>query len=537
MAGGKETPRQKMIGMMYLVLTALLALQVQSAVILKFKFIDDSLLNVNDKTSMSADGTIKGIQAAVIKNQNQSKDKAVLAESEEIRQKTKETIAYLREVRDKLVVAGGNPKGATEYKDINAEDIVATTMIGSGDKKNGLGYPLKTKLNEFSSYIQKFVPGTTVSALALDGKEDVRVTGAKDEHTKEQRSKDFAQLNFESTPLAAALATLSQKETEVLKLEADALSAQAQKVGAKTIVFDKIGAFASAESNTVAAGTKYKAELFLTASASSISPKMTLNGSPLAVGPDGHGKVEFTARPGSFDASGNAKANWTGTIRFNQNGRDTTFKVLVPYTITKPVMQIQSASVQALYFKCGNKLTVNVPALGAQYKPGFSASGASVITGSKLGDVTLVPNSKEVTLSVSSGGNAIGSQTFQVRPIPKPTIEAYAGSRQVNEKQGTPGTALRTLNLRAIPDAGFATFLPDDAKFRVSRYEVTLVRGRRPAIPTKPVNGPTADLSDVVNAYREGDRLYIEVKEVQRQNFQGNVEPVNVSKQFNIPLL
>ena len=68
MAGGKETPRQKMIGMMYLVLTALLALQVNSAILLKFKFIDDSLLGVNDKTSVAADGTVKAIQASVVKN-------------------------------------------------------------------------------------------------------------------------------------------------------------------------------------------------------------------------------------------------------------------------------------------------------------------------------------------------------------------------------------------------------------------------------------------------------------------------------------
>jgi hypothetical protein len=93
------------------------------------------------------------------------------------------------------------------------------------------------------------------------------------------------------------------------------------------------------------------------------------------------------------------------------------------------------------------------------------------------------------------------------------------------------------MTLRAIPDAGFATFLPDDAKFRVSSYEVTLVRGRRPALQPRTINGPTADLSDIVNAYREGDRIYIEVKGVQRQNFQGNVESVNVSKQFNVPLL
>ena len=200
-------------------------------------------------------------------------------------------------------------------------------------------------------------------------------------------------------------------------------------------------------------------------------------------------------------------------------------------------MQIQSASVQALYFKCGNKLNVSVPALGAQYKPSFSASGAAVMSGAKVGDVTLVPNSREVTLNVSSGGNAIGSQTFQVRPIPKPTIEAFASGRPVNDKQGTPGTAVRSFSLKAIPDAGFLTFLPDDAKFRVSRYEVTLVRGKRPALQTKTITGPQADLSDIANAYREGDRLYVEVKDVQRQNFQGNVEPVSVSRTFNIPLL
>ncbi|MBJ6107787.1 gliding motility protein GldM [Hymenobacter sp. BT523] len=528
MAGGKETPRQKMIGMMYLVLTALLALQVNSAILLKFKFIDDSLLGVNDKTSVGADGTVKGIQAAVQKNNNQPRDLAVLKQSEEIRAKTKELVSYLRDVRQKLLAATENKEGQ-EMTNLSGEDKVAITMLG-GQKHNGIAYTgLKPKLNEYSEFIKQYVP--TATPLAIDAKDDPRVT------EKAQKNKNFAELNFENTPVVAALATISQKETEVLKYEADALSALAQKVGAKTIVFDKIGAFASAESNTVAAGTKYKAELFLTASASTISPRMTLNGSPLSVGPDGKGKVEFTARPGAFDASGNAKASWTGTIRFNQNGRDTTFTVKVPYTITKPVMQIQSASVQALYFKCGNKLNVSVPALGAQYKPSFSASGASAIPGSKTGDVTLIPNSKEVTLNVSSGGNAIGSQTFQVRPIPKPTIQCFVGGREANEKQGTPGTAVRSMTLKAVPDAGFATFLPDDARFRVTRYEVTLVRGRRPALATKTVNGPQADLSDVVNAYRDGDRLYVEVKEVQRMNFQGSTEPVSVSKQFNIPLL
>ncbi|RZJ90118.1 MAG: gliding motility protein GldM, partial [Hymenobacter sp.] len=389
-------------------------------------------------------------------------------------------------------------------------------------------YPMQKRLNDYSTYIKQYVPDAV--PLALDAKDDTRITPSS-----EQKHKNFAELNFENTPVVAALAVLSQKETEVLKYQADALQAQAAKVGVKNIVFDKLGAFASAESNTVAAGTKYKADLFLTAAATGLKQNMTYNGSPLTVGPDGHGKVEFTARPGSFDQAGNAKASWTGAIRINQGGRDTTFRVTVPYTVSKPVMQIQSASVQALYYKCGNKLSVQVPALGAQYQPAFSASGAQVITGQK-GEVTLVPNAREVTLNVSSGGNAIGSQDFKVRPIPLPTIKCYAGSSEVNEKAGTPGTALRSITLRAIPDAGFATFLPEDARYRVSRFQAVLARGKRPVVGPVDVNGPQGNFANMADAYKEGDRLFIEVKGVQRMNFQGNTEDVQMSRIFNVPL-
>jgi gliding motility-associated protein GldM len=525
MASANETPRQKMIGMMYLVLTALLALNVNSAILQKFKLIDDSLVDVNAKTDKAADGTVKGIQEAVAKNRNQAADQQVLKQSEEIREKTKEMVAYIDQVRDKLITATENSK-AGDFHNMEATDKVAITMLGGA--KNGLAYPLKDKLNGYADFIKQYVPDA--APLALDAKVDPKVTD------KEQKGKNFAEFNFENTPVVAALAVLSQKETEVLKYQADALQKQAEKVGAKTIVFDKLGAFASAESNTVAAGTKYKAELFLTAAASGLKQNMTYNGSPLAVDPKtNHGKIEFTARPGNFDAAGNAKANWTGSIRINQNGRDTTFRVTVPYTVTKPVMQIQSASVQALYYKCGNKLSVQVPALGAQYQPSFSASGASVITGQK-GEVTLVPNAREVTLNVSSGGNAIGSQNFKVRPIPNPTIDCYVGGQKANEKQGTPGTAIRTITLKAVPDPGFATFLPEDARYRVSRFTAVLARGKRPVIGPKTINGPQGDMSDMVNAYKEGDRLYIEVLGVQRNNFQGQVEDVNMTRTFNIPL-
>jgi gliding motility-associated protein GldM len=127
MAGGKETPRQKLIGMMYLVLTALLALQVSSAIILKFKFLDDSLMAVNAKTSDDNVGRIKGIEKAVAERKGAAtaKDKRVLSDATLVRTRTAEIIKYLNDTRNSLIqkAGGTNPDGS--YKDPSAEDLVA----------------------------------------------------------------------------------------------------------------------------------------------------------------------------------------------------------------------------------------------------------------------------------------------------------------------------------------------------------------------------------------------------------------------------
>src|SRR5690606_11783038 len=150
-------------------------------------------------------------------------------------------------------------------------------------------------------------------------------------------------------------------------------------------------------------------------------------------------------------------------------------------------------SVQALYLNCGNELNVQVPALGATYDPSFTATGGSVIKGSEKGTVTVVPTAKQVVLSVSSGGNKIGNETFSVRLIPKPEIVALANGRPVNEKQGMAAPGPRSITMKAIPDESFKNFLPKDARYRVFKWEAFLVRGRR-AVASETFSGETANL-------------------------------------------
>jgi hypothetical protein len=98
---------------------------------------------------------------------------------------------------------------------------------------------------------------------------------------------------------------------------------------------------------------------------------------------------------------------------------------------------------------------------------------------------------------------------------------------ELNLKSGIDNVP-RRLTYQAVADEDFAQFLPNDAKYRVTKWEVILARGTRP-LDTKRVNGPNADLSDWVSRARPGDRIVVEAKEVQRMNFKGQTEVVKIS--------
>lgn len=98
MAGGKETPRQKMIGMMYLVLTALLALNVSKAILDAFVAIEDNIQVANENEWQRGDEKLSELKQAAIDNsvpQTQKKAKLLLTSIAEIDSKTAAEIEWI----------------------------------------------------------------------------------------------------------------------------------------------------------------------------------------------------------------------------------------------------------------------------------------------------------------------------------------------------------------------------------------------------------------------------------------------------------
>jgi gliding motility-associated protein GldM len=253
MAGGKETPRQKMIGMMYMVLTALLALNVSNSVLEKFAIIDETLVKLVKETDGTHERTLAGILAS------SSQDANVLAAKEkakQVRDLTKGTVLYLDELKTKM-------KTEPDGKAIEGEDLVTNThraeelMLDS--RKPEVGTDYEKKLNQHVSELNKIMglktPFKNLTRTAKDYEEFKDNTN--------QLSKNFLQFSFEQTPTMGAVASLSQMQTEILEYERvalDTLNAVAEGVKFKA---DKVVPMVRAESNTLVAGQEYNADLFI----------------------------------------------------------------------------------------------------------------------------------------------------------------------------------------------------------------------------------------------------------------------------------
>jgi gliding motility-associated protein GldM len=526
MAGGNDSPRQKMINMMYLVLTAMLALQVSNAILQKFVLLNNSLQQSNKAADDSNARTLVAMNEAVEKAGGKPEYRQLYQNAQGIRKQTSEIISYIETLKGEIIqgAGGGIDPETGEIKNLAEEEKVANLFVGP--TKKGKGYELKAKLEAYVTDLQKNLPsGTKLNSLALDAKDDPAMSST-DNITK---SKDFAELLFAQTPVPAALAGLSQKQAEIRRYEAEVLDYLASQVGAKEIKFDKIFAVVIPDARTVVAGQTYKADIAIGAYSSAIVPRISINGSGLPV-KDGKGTYEVRTQGGTFDANGQLKRSYTASISYPKpDGTTETVTQQEEYTVLKPSVQIVSSSMPPLYFKCANRLQVSSPGLANLFKPTFSGSGGEFIAGGG-GKVTIVPSSKKVELNVVNDGITLETFPFNVRTVPKPTIAAFVNNARLTDeatKRGMSAKTVRIIDIKAVADEDFKATNPEDATFRVAAYDVFLAGGTRAKKKQENNTGPL-NLQAFAQEAEAGDRYLIVVKKVQRKNFKGEIEEVNV---------
>jgi len=529
MSGGKETPRQKMIGMMYLVLTALLALQVSSAVLEKFAIINvtlDELKAEGDRKNAAFLGTL--VKAG--EGKTDPKVISAVGNAQKVRDAASKTMKDIEALKLRMLELSHT--NVVDGKFINDHGSQVATMMM--DPNSPVGKAFEKTLNDYVKQLGDLT-GEKYAPLAKAPK-DIDFFKDDPDHNK----KDFLTFTFENTPPIAALASVTQIQTEVLDYESKALAKLSESIDVG-VKFDNIIPMVIPDASIVAAGSKYTAKLMIAASKEGLTPEMFRNGQKLEVALDPEtnimmGKVEFTASATNYDKNGISIQKFDTKIKIGESP-DQQWSRTIEFKVIKPTIKVTTGNRPTLYMNCGNNVTFEVPTLGTNFNPSFSPKGADVVKGEKIGNVIIIPKERKVDITVSNAGANLGVESFDVKPIPKPRYVARDNSgKEIDQKNGVKGASLTGLRIGADADENFKNEVPKDATYRVKNMEVILARGTT-RVATITATSEIPDISAWRSLYRPGDRISIDIKSVTRRTFQGQEEKVDViGGIINIPI-
>lgn len=590
MAGGKETPRQKMIGMMYLVLTALLALQIKDNVLEKFVLMESGL-EVSNVSLLDYNETIlRDIQANVENQGSKSGDISVQKTAQNVRDYTRGVIAYIDQMKMDVGVETTGGDTSKLYKRATLKKIEQPSNYLY---ERHYGDSLKAVLDAFPGQVNSAVNALGKGSMTPEWMKTIAIdaNGIKFyENNQEEKKKGFSEFNFYKAPLASVLAQLTFYKNQIYSKEAVALNKLKSLVGTAVSVdpndIESLGGLSAAaatprpqqpqasnddvagtpqttprsssndqanteigeeefldgefaginyaqaivlpESNIVTAGLDFNAQAFLTLGNSSLSPGVKINGQVVDV-VNGRGlySIKTSAAQSEYDANGIAKKSFEVEITSDDGtGKQITRSTTHDYYVAQPVIDVRSQSVDILYLNCSNDLNINVPALGPAYQPTFRVTGGSLTQGSRKGEVSIVPTNRAVKIDVTSAGQYIGFREFEARNVPLPVLDVRVNGNPYNPNAGLDEFPT-TLDLRLNSDAGFAEKYPNDANFYVIKGEVILSRGAtRKAV--LPIDGLTTDvdLSSMRSRMASGDKLVLSIEQIVRVNYADDQIPI-----------
>ncbi len=523
MAGGKETPRQKMIGMMYLVLTALLALNVSKEILDAFVVVNDGLVKT-DKNFSTNNALLYSSLEAQLANDPVRARKAV-DDSKKLKKWATELHTFITDIKTELVVAEDQVTKEIAASKIDSLSTVQnkdkydnSTRIMCGETPDGSGgkaRELKNKIIEFKKNLMGILPSEEVRKKTNLG------LATDDPPKKGTGIETWETQKFYHLPIAAQVVVLTQLQTEIRNAEGTVLNELFKSIGARTIKVDKLAAQMVPSANVVAIGDEFTAKIFVAALNTSSIPDVTVNGRVITE-VDENGFVVFKARP---NAEGEQKVK--ASVKFkNADGVDEVSEKEFTYTAVKPNAVVSPTKMNVFYIGVDNPVSISV-AGSAPDKIEASLTGATgSLTRVKGGDfIAKVTAGSKCTIPVSvkkldgKGTSSMGAPEFRIKRIPDPT-PMLLGKRN--------GEAI---SLGELKSAGYISAVLENfdfqANFSIMSFEFGANIGGM--YKTAQVNGNKFDgaVSALLNQVKPGARIFF--SDIKAKGPDGSTRTLNAS--------
>lgn len=476
MGHGKETPRQQMIGLMYLFLTCMLALNVSKDVLDSFVLVTESLTKTVDNYKTKNQKVYDEFEKQLTINENKVrpwKDKA-----DAFKALTDSLYNQIEGYKKGFITLAEGSNVVNVIKDdryvldsLNSKDNI--DFGGQYFIMEKRGEALKAKMEEYRTSALSLIPESEVSII-----DNILTTLNTESHTDgEGTIHTWEMRTFEHIPVVADIVMLEKLKTDIKNVETDVINYLFSQISAGDFKFNALSATVIPNSSYVMRGNEYTATVFLAAFDSTQAPEI-LVGSYKKNGPEDYEMVgayetlTVTKGKGVYKkvASSLGERKWGGLIRVPRpDGTVSSYPFEEAYQVAEPSLVISPTKMNVFYYGIENPVAISVPGIPSdKLRVSLPEGGATIKKSGSGYEVKPTKRSGTVNVSVSAEIDGkqknMGSMLFRIKTIPEPKAKVMGYSSGTIEKA--------VLSAATGVQADLEDFV-FDLKFKITKYTVT----------------------------------------------------------------
>lgn len=457
-----------MINLMYVVLMAMLALNVSSDVLIGFSLVDEGLNRSKENSAAQNDAIYKELEAAM--KQNPEKTRQWYEKAQQVRKMSDSLYTFAEDLKWEIArQADGKDADLNDIKGRDNLEAATHVMLAPGVGKGG---KLKKAIEAYREDITAIINNDNQkriirSNLTTDVPQKAKLMG-----------KNWQEHLFENTPVAAAITLLTKLQTDVRQAEGEMLHQLVANIDVKDVRVNQINAYVIPNSQTVVRGGKFSAQIIMAAVDSTQRPEIYVGNTLLK---SDNGRYETICNStGDFTLRGHL-------IMKNGNGEVIRREFEQPYTVVEPSATVSATMMNMLYAGYQNPISVSVPGVPSNRITLSMTNGA--LTKKDGGNYVAVPSKvgEDVTFTVTALNEGrqqeMGKFTFHVRKLPDPT-----GYLQYTDSKGnTSRFKGGRISKQAIIAAGGVGAAIDDGlldiAFKVTGFETLFIDNMGNVVP------------------------------------------------------
>ena len=456
-------PRQKMINLMYVVLMAMLALNVSNEVLNGFSLVDESLQRSTAISSKGNSSIYSNFEQQM--KANPQKVKEWFDKAQEVKEMSDSLYNFAQTLKV-AIVREADGKNA-DLNNIKAKDNLEAASIVMLAPGTGQGKKLYNAINNYRDRVLKMIPDA--------GQRSIIAGNLSTEVTKQGKAlgKNWQESMFENMPVAAAVTLLSKLQNDVRKAEGEVLHDLVSNIDLKDIRVNKLSAFVIPESRTVVSGDKFSAQIVMAAVDTTLQPQIYI----------GDRRVDLKNSTYEFTAGGIGEHTFSGYITMKNGGGETIRRDFTQkYTVVNPSATVSADLMNVLYAGYENPISISIPGVPLNAVSASMSGGSFRSIG--MGKYIAKPSAvgKDVTITVAANQNGhsrqMGQFVFKVRKLPDPIAYIPMGDDRFKGGSLTKQALMSAQGIKAAIDDGLL-----DIQFRVVSFETVFFDNMGNAVP------------------------------------------------------